>query len=163
MLNRRVLLGTLALALAAATPACKSPAAQKEAATAAPAPTAAVVVDTGQRQLTFRVELARTEAEREQGLMYRQKLDADAGMLFLFERSFPQTFWMKNTLIPLDMIFIAPDHEIVGIVANAEPLTTTTRGVRTPSQFVLEIGGGLSARLGIREGQHVEFRGVEGY
>jgi hypothetical protein len=152
------------LALFAVAPAgCKSPAAQKEAAVGAPAPAAAVVVETGERQLTFRVEVARTEAEREQGLMYRQKLDADAGMIFLFERSFPQTFWMKNTLIPLDMLFISSDRKIVGIVANAEPLTLTTRGVRTPSQFVLEIGGGLSAKLGIREGQQVQFRGVEGY
>jgi uncharacterized membrane protein (UPF0127 family) len=162
VLSRRALLGIVTFALAA-LPACKNPVAQKEAATAPPAPTAAVVVDTGQRQLNFRVELARTEAEREQGLMYRQKLDADAGMLFLFERAFPQTFWMKNTLIPLDMIFIATDRKIVGIVANAEPLTLTTRGVSTPSQFVLEIGGGLSAKLGIREGQHVLFRGVDGY
>jgi uncharacterized membrane protein (UPF0127 family) len=162
VLSRRALLGILALFVAGAPAACKSPAAQKEAATG-PGPTAGVVVDTGDRQVTFRVEIARTEAEREQGLMYRQKLDADAGMLFLFERAFPQTFWMKNTLIPLDMLFISTDHKIVGIVANAEPLTLTTRGVRTPSQFVLEIGGGLAAKLGIREGQQVQFRGVDGY
>jgi uncharacterized membrane protein (UPF0127 family) len=164
VLSRRALVGLLAtLAFGALAPAaCKSPAAQKEA-SATPAPTAAVVVDTGERQVSFRVELARTEAEREQGLMYRQKLDADAGMLFLFERSFPQTFWMKNTLIPLDMLFITSDHKIAGIVANAEPLTLTTRGVGKPSQFVLEINGGLSAKLGIREGQAVQFRGVDGY
>jgi uncharacterized membrane protein (UPF0127 family) len=68
---------------------------------------------------------------------------------------------MKNTLIPLDMIFISADHAIVGIVANAEPLTLTARGVSEPSQFVLEIGGGLAARLGIQQGQRVQFRGVD--
>jgi uncharacterized membrane protein (UPF0127 family) len=72
-----------------------------------------------------------------------------------------QTFWMKNTLIPLDMIFIGSDYAIVGVVENAQPLTLIARSVGEPSQYVLEIGGGLSARLGIRAGQHVELRGVE--
>ena len=94
--------------------------------------------------------------------MYRARLAPDAGMLFLFENSFVQTFWMKNTLIPLDMIFIAADHSIVGIVANAQPLTLTARSVGEPSQYVLEIGGGLAARLGIRAGARVDFHGVDG-
>jgi uncharacterized membrane protein (UPF0127 family) len=166
VLLRRAVLGILALAVAgaaAALPACKNSGGQRQIPSAAPAgvPSAAVVIDTGQRQVTFRVELARTEEERERGLMYREKLAADAGMLFLFERSMPQTFWMKNTLIPLDMIFLSPARVIVGVVANAEPLTLTARGVAEPSQYVLEIGGGLAARLGIRVGQRVELRGVE--
>jgi len=157
---------TVALALAAGValvPACKNSGGPRPATGLAPADalTASVVVDTGERQLTFRVELARTPEERERGLMYRDKLAADAGMLFIFERPAPQTFWMKNTLIPLDMIFIGADRTIVGIVENAEPLTLTPRGVPEPSQFVLEIGGGLSARLGIRAGQHVLFRGFD--
>jgi uncharacterized membrane protein (UPF0127 family) len=164
VLSRRALLGLLALALAAPLPACKSPGAQREATGAAPGEaSAAVVIDTGARKVTFRVELARTDAEREKGLMYRQKLDADAGMLFLFERTAMQTFWMKNTLIPLDMIFIRPDRTIAGIVEKAEPLTLSPRGVGEPTQFVLEIGGGLAAQVGIRAGQRVEFRGVDGF
>ena len=110
------------------------------------------------------MELARTEAEREQGLMYRQKLDADAGMLFLFERAFPQTFWMKNTLIPLDMIFIGDRSKIAGIVANAEPLTRRRAAVDALAVRAGGSGGGLSAKLGIREGQQVQFRRpVDGY
>lgn len=155
---------TLALVLAAATvslPSCKNSGAPRPATGIADASSASVVIDTEARQLTFLVELARTPDERERGLMFREHLAPDAGMLFVFEHSSPQTFWMKNTLIPLDMIFISPEKEIVGIVANAEPLTLTARGVFEPSQFVLEIGGGLSARLGIRKGQRLQFRGID--
>jgi uncharacterized membrane protein (UPF0127 family) len=157
---RRTLLCAL-LSFVAGSSACRSSAGPRQTASAAPADAlaSAVVVDTGDRKITFRVELARTEPEREKGLMYRDRLAADAGMLFLFERASMLTFWMKNTLIPLDMIFIGPDRSIVGVVANAEPLTLMPRGVNEPSQYVLEIGGGLAARLGIRAGERVDFRG----
>jgi hypothetical protein len=79
-------------------------------------------------------------------------------MLFISEIAAPQVFWMKNTLIPLDMIFIGADWRIAGIVENAEPQTLTAREVAAPSQYVLEIGGGLSARYGIRAGQLVDFQ-----
>ena len=92
--------------------------------------------------------------------MYRQHLDADAGMLFINDAPSPLVFWMKNTLIPLDMIFIGSDRRIVGIVENAEPQTETPRRVEGVSQYVLEIGGGLSAKLGIRAGQQVSFQGI---
>jgi len=92
--------------------------------------------------------------------MFRKSMDADAGMLFVSENERPHVFWMKNTLIPLDMIFIGANRRIVGIVQNAEPQSLTGRQVDGPSQYVLEIGGGLSASLGIRAGQFVEFRGV---
>jgi uncharacterized protein len=143
--------------------ACKNSGGQRQTAAAGPGDTtpATVVVDTGERKLTFRVELARTEPEREKGLMYRDHLAADTGMLFFFERPSIQTFWMKNTLIPLDMIFIGADHTIAGIVANAEPLTLTARSVNETSQYVLEIGGGLAARLGIHAGEPVDFHGVD--
>ena len=114
----------------------------------------------GGRTVPFRVELARTEAEREQGLMYRDRMDVDAGMLFVFEREAPLTFWMKNTFIPLDMIFIGVDRHIVGIVENAEPRTLSARRVAGVSEYVLEINGGLSAKLGIRPGAAVDFSGV---
>jgi uncharacterized membrane protein (UPF0127 family) len=150
------------MASGASLPACKNSGGQKQTASAArsDAAAAAVVIDIGERQIAFRVELARTPEERERGLMYRDRLLADAGMLFLFERPSLQTFWMKNTPLPLDMIFISADRAIVGIVANAEPHTLTARSVNEPSQYVLEIGGGLAASLGIRAGQRVEFRGV---
>jgi uncharacterized membrane protein (UPF0127 family) len=161
--NLRVSPLLLALALAVSGAACKNSAGQRQTASAGPseAPASTVVVDTGDRRVTFNVELARTEPEREKGLMFREHLASDAGMLFLFERPSVQAFWMKNTLIPLDMVFIGADHAVVGVVANAQPLTLTARTVGEPSQYVLEIGGGLAARLGIRAGSRVEFRGVE--
>jgi len=153
----------MALAAALGGGACKNSAGQRQTASAGPAEaaTSTVVVDTGERQITFHVELARTEPEREKGLMFREHLAPDAGMLFLFEVPMVQTFWMKNTLIPLDMIFIGRDRSIVGVVANAQPLTLTARSVGEPSQYVLEIGGGLAARLGIRAGQRVAFHGMD--
>jgi uncharacterized protein len=121
-----------------------------------------VSVRGGRLSVPFRVEVARTEAERNQGLMYRKHLASDAGMLFIFERPSPLTFWMKNTLIPLDMIFIGGDRRVVGIVENAEPLTLTARRVEGLAQYVLEINGGMSAQLGIQVGAPVAFNGVAG-
>jgi uncharacterized membrane protein (UPF0127 family) len=144
-----------------ALPGCKNSGAPRPAAGLTDAAAASVVIETDQGQHTFTVELARTEEQRERGLMFRKYLGADAGMLFLFEHSAPQTFWMKNTFIPLDMIFISTDRQIVGIVANAEPQTLTGRGVREPSQYVLEINGGRAAELGIRVGQQGQFHGVD--
>jgi uncharacterized protein len=120
-----------------------------------------VVLPVAGREVTFRVELARTPEEHER-LMYRAHLDADAGMLFLFDRPALLTFWMKNTLIPLDMLFLDGDRKIVGIVENAEPQTLTSRQVSAPAQYVLEIGGGLSARLGIRPGVTAQFHDMGG-
>jgi uncharacterized membrane protein (UPF0127 family) len=144
------------VAAAALLAACKTGGGQRStpdgaAATAAPL----VVVETPERRIPFKVELARTSEERERGLMYRDHLAVDAGMLFVFERPTLLTFWMKNTLIPLDMIFIDTDRRIVGIVAEAQPQTLFARRVDQPSQYVLEIGGGVAARLGIRAGQRV--------
>jgi len=119
-----------------------------------------LTIDTAKGPQHFAVELATTPAQMELGLMYRESLPADAGMLFVYPSEQPVAFWMKNTLIPLDMLFIGADRRIVGIVASAEPQTETTRSVGLPSQYVLEIGGGLSGQLGIRPGQLVDFQGV---
>jgi uncharacterized membrane protein (UPF0127 family) len=157
-----LVLGAALLSLGGA--ACKNSAGQRQTASAGPggALPAMVVVHADGRDVNFQVELARTEPEREKGLMFRERLAPDAGMLFLFDQSGVQTFWMKNTLIPLDMVFIAPDLSIVGVVPDAQPLTLTARSVGRPSQYVLEIGGGLAARLGIRAGERVDFHGVDG-
>jgi uncharacterized membrane protein (UPF0127 family) len=130
--------------------------------TVAAVPSGPVVIlhAAGGRVLPIRVEVARTDAERERGLMYRNHLDPNAGMLFMFDRDGPLTFWMKNTLIPLDMIFIDRDKRIVGIVDNAIPETETPRRVEGQSRFVLEVGGGLSRRLGVAPGSVVEFQGL---
>ena len=124
-------------------------------------PSVAIPIDDG--ELLFRVELAVTPNERARGLMYREKLGADDGMLFLFDRTQRQSFWMKNTLIPLDMIFIDARGTIVGIVENAEPLTTESRSVNAPSKYVLELNGGTCRKLGIREGALVRFIDIPGH
>ena len=135
---------------------------------AAPAPTPVVATPTvvlhgtGGRTISVRVELARSEAERTRGLMFRNHLEPDAGMLFLFPQPAPLAFWMKNTLIPLDMLFLDRDRRVVGIVENAAPETETPRRVDGDSQYVLEVGGGLTRQWGVTAGSTVEFRGLPG-
>jgi uncharacterized membrane protein (UPF0127 family) len=121
-----------------------------------------VIIATQQgREITFDVEIADTPTKRELGLQYRRDLAADRGMIFLFPHEAEQTFWMKNTPIPLDMIFINSDHRIVGIAEQAVPFSLDPRSVGRPSQFVLEINGGLSKRYGIKPGNSVRFRGIQ--
>ena len=106
------------------------------------------------------VSLARTEAERERGLMYVNYLPVDDGMLFIFDDEQLLTFWMKNTLIPLDMIFIHTDLTVAGVVANAKPLSLDTRGVNEPSRYVLEVNGGWAAAHGVTSGTKVRFENI---
>jgi uncharacterized membrane protein (UPF0127 family) len=114
-----------------------------------------VVVDTASGPKSFGVEVAEDEASREQGMMFRTGLKPDRGMLFDFHTPQPVTFWMKNCLISLDMIFIRADGVIANIHANAKPGDTTLLPSDGPILGVLEIGGGLSAKLGIRPGDKV--------
>jgi len=107
--------------------------------------------------VVIEAEVADDPAERSRGLMHRTCLGDRRGMLFLFPQAAQQAFWMKNTLISLDMIFIRSDRTVLGVVAEAEPETLTSRRVPGRSQFVLEIAGGEAARLGIEAGQRVEF------
>ena len=106
------------------------------------------------------LEVAATPAERERGLMYRSSLAEGRGMLFVFDQDGNHTFWMRNTLIPLDMLFIARDGTVVGIHANATPLSTANIAVGKPSRYVLEVPGGWTARHGIAVGARVELRGL---
>ena len=103
----------------------------------------------------FQVELALTNVQRSQGLMHRKKLAPGDGMLFIFPDSNRRSFWMRNTIISLDIIFIAADGHIVNIVAEAEPLTDTPRPSTGPAKAVLEIVGGRAAELGITPGDIV--------
>jgi len=118
------------------------------------------ITTVGGRELTFQIEVADTPAKRELGLQYRRDLAVDRGMIFLFPAESEHSFWMKNTPIPLDMIFISKDLKIVGIVEQAVPFSTDSRSVPGASQFVLEINGGLSKRYGIKAGDSVRFRGL---
>jgi len=102
------------------------------------------------------VELALTRVQQSRGLMYRKDLPEDAGMLFVFPETEVRTFWMKNTVLPLDMIFIGEDLRIVGIVEDAVPFTETSRSVGKPSRYVLEVHAGFCKRHGIAAGDRVE-------
>lgn len=103
----------------------------------------------------FTVELASTPEERAQGLMFRKALAPDAGMLFDFKELGPVAMWMKNTLIPLDMLFIARDGRIVRIAERTVPLSLTPIPSGEPVLAVLEVNSGTAARLGVRPGDRV--------
>jgi uncharacterized membrane protein (UPF0127 family) len=103
-------------------------------------------------QVRFSVEVADTPSARSQGLMHRESLPRSAGMLFVYERPRPVAFWMRNTLIPLDIIFMDRSGTVQRVHANAVPLDETSIEGGDDIQFVLEINGGLSERLGITEG-----------
>ncbi|SFR49208.1 DUF192 domain-containing protein [Litoreibacter janthinus] len=110
--------------------------------------------------ISFRVEIADDFQERATGLMNRDSLPMLSGMLFVYERPQPLAFWMRNTLIPLDMIFVEPTGKVAKIHANAVPLDETAISGGDGLTHVLEIGGGLAAKFGISEGdilQHSSF------
>ena len=103
----------------------------------------------------FTVEIADTEAAREKGLMFRKSLAAGQGMLFDFHREAPVGFWMKNTYIPLDMIFIRGNGSIANIAENAKPLSEAVIPSDGPVLAVLEVAGGTARKLGMARGDHV--------
>jgi uncharacterized protein len=119
-----------------------------------------VFIATPGGEVAVRVEVVSTPPTIQRGLMYRQHLPLDAGMLFLMEEEREHTFYMRNTLIPLDMIFIARDLTIAGIVENAEPRTETLRTVGKPSLYVLEVNGGWTRSHQVVAGAKVRFDSV---
>jgi len=154
-----------ALAVAVALAACRaepaSNASQPVPPPAAPSGLEVVplTIHSGERVHRFMIEVARTPEQQEQGLMFRERLGADEGMIFPFSFPRPASFWMRNTLIPLDMLFIREDGTIARIAANTVPLseeTVTSRGELVAA--VLELRGGRAAELGIAEGDRVEWR-----
>jgi len=115
-----------------------------------------VVIKTSSGPVTFHAEIADTQASQETGLMFRTSMDADHGMLFeLSHEPAVIQFWMKNTLIPLDMVFIGQKGDVVGIVKNAVPKSLTPVGPDAPVTAVLEINGGVADKLGIKTGDKV--------
>lgn len=155
MSARRGLLAVLVLL----TAACSSPlAAQAE--TPAPAQKLALAplkVETAKGALKFQVEIADTEPARNRGLMFRTSLADDRGMLFIFDEVQPATFWMKNTVIPLDIIFIKADGRILNIAPMATPYSEKVVPSAGPVKTVLELRGGRAAELGIQPGDKVVF------
>lgn len=119
-----------------------------------------VVLHTGGGEVPVTVELARTPAQQSLGLMYRKELGASAGMLFMFDTTVEHPFWMKNTVLPLDMIYLGEDKKIVGIVKDAVPFTTTSRTVGVPSRYVLEVNAGFSEKHGVKTGDEATFENI---
>jgi hypothetical protein len=165
-MTSRFRLGLLAACLLVALPsACQR---ARDAAPPAPSDVAkrlTVTITSGNGAHQFVVEVARTAAEQEQGLMYRTDIGDNAGMLFA---PYPPdggparqaNFWMKNTPSPLDIIFIRPDHTITRIAENAVPFDETPIPSGEPVSAVLEVKGGRTGDLGIQEGDKVSWTGA---
>jgi uncharacterized membrane protein (UPF0127 family) len=120
-------------------------------------PTAPLTIVTAGGPQKFTVEVATTPAQMEQGLMFRRNLAADAGMIFDFKESSQATMWMKDTLIPLDMLFVDAHGRIVNIHERAVPQSLETIAAAAPVRAVIELNGGTAARLAIKPGDEVKF------
>jgi len=137
---------------------CRPAEAVRASQAAAAADTIPLNIHTAKAVRAFRVEVARTPEEQSRGLMYRTALAPDAGMIFPFDPPRPASFWMRNTYIPLDMLFIRADGTIAVIAANTTPLSLAPVESGEPVAAVLEIAGGQSAALGIHEGDRVSWK-----
>ncbi len=118
-------------------------------------PREALVIATDGGLREFQVEIADDGQERSRGLMFRREMADDAGMLFDFGAEQPVDFWMENTYIPLDMLFIKEDGTVASIAERTTPLSRRTVPSGSPVRYVLEINGGLSDELGISPGDKV--------
>lgn len=148
MLTRRAVFPLLVF-LAAAVP---GPAAEPQ--PQQPATSELTIVSAGGRH-RFTVEIAETPAQMQQGLMFRETLAADAGMLFDYKQPTMATMWMRNTLIPLDMLFVDANGRIVNIRERAVPRSDEVIAAAAPVLAVIELNGGTAARLGIKPGDRV--------
>lgn len=109
---------------------------------------------------SFMVEVADTDRERQYGLMCRRSLAADRGMLFVFPSARPQVFWMRNTLIPLDIIYIGANGKVVSISRNVRPLDENGAPSIGPAKFVLELAAGRAGQIGLLPGDRVNHRAL---
>jgi uncharacterized membrane protein (UPF0127 family) len=146
--RRALLVALLAGGLLAGAPAIVKPPARLE----------ALEIVTGKGRVRFQVEIAATPAQQKRGLMFRESLAPDRGMLFTYAKPRPAAFWMKNTLIPLDIIYIAPNGRVLSIARNARPHDETPIASGGMVLGVLEIAGGRAAQLGVLPGDRVMHR-----
>lgn len=146
----KTLLAAFALLLIAAGPV------RAQEAPAVPFKASELTIETAAgKSFHFTIELALTPEQQQRGLMFREKMAPDAGMLFVFGQAGPQAFWMKNTLIPLDMIFIRTDGTIANILEKVPPQTLDPRSSDGPAKAVLELNGGIARFLDIKPGDRV--------
>ena len=114
-----------------------------------------LTIQTADKTYSFFTEVAVSQAAKEQGLMFRQSIAADHAMLFVFKPPEKVQMWMKDTVIPLDMIFVRSDGSIISIAENAKPESLDVIGAPEPVADVIEVAGGLAQKLGIHAGDHV--------
>jgi len=150
---RRLLTGLMCLA------ACHSEAADKPS-EVPKLSRGAVRFETVRGPWVVKVEIAADDATRARGLMFRRSLEPDHGMLFVFPGSEEHSFWMHNTELALDLIFLDEGRSVVGVVANAAPRTDTARTVGKPSRYVVEVAGGEAAAHAVGPGTRAVFIGV---
>ncbi|MBK9030549.1 MAG: DUF192 domain-containing protein [Myxococcales bacterium] len=124
-------------------------------------PTAAITLAGTAGTTVVHAEVVKSPGRVQKGLMYRKFLADDAGMLFLMGDVDDHHFWMHNTLIALDIMFIGEDLKVVGILENMQPLDERSRGVGAPSLYVLEVNGGWAKAHGVAAGTQVTFDGVD--
>ncbi len=113
--------------------------------------------DNKQQLKKIDIELAENDEERMQGLMYRRSMDDTKGMLFIFEQEENQSFWMKNTVIPLDIMYVNSKMEIVKIFKNTIPFSEKSLPSEKPAIYVVEVNGGYCDKYGIKEGDIIRF------
>jgi uncharacterized protein len=151
----RILARQLVMALLFAAPACAATGPQSG------LPTETITIDTRTGAHPFTVEVAADDQSRETGLMFRTSMPPDAGMLFDFHQPQDVAFWMENTIIPLDMLFVRADGTIARIAANAVPYSRAQIPSGEAVKLVIEINGGRAAALGIGAGMKVHARETE--
>lgn len=122
--------------------------------------TAPLTFHTAKGSFAFSVEIADTDAAREKGLMFRTELAPDAGMIFDFRQTQPVYFWMQNTLIPLDMVFVSAEGVVAGVHSDAQPMDRTIIPSPAPVRFVVEVAGGRAAAIGLAPGDRMDFARV---
>ncbi len=121
-------------------------------------PRSEIVFHTADGLVRITAQVASTSRQRQKGLMFTKHLDDSEGMLFVFEKEEPLAFWMKNTYIPLDMIFLDSRRTVVGVVEGAIPFDTSPRGIGRPARYVIEVPAGFVSAHKISTGTKVEWK-----
>lgn len=150
----------LLIALSGALGGWFSPAKADGQAMILPVDPAPLVVETRAGNRGFRIEIAEDAGERARGLMFREQMDDDHGMLFVFEQTGPVGFWMKNTPLPLDLIFIGEDGRVRAVLPG-EPFSEAAISPGVPVRFVLEVKAGIAEKAGIDEGDRVSHPSID--
>jgi uncharacterized membrane protein (UPF0127 family) len=146
-----------AFAILVCMAACHSEAATAPAPAPKSAPTGSIRFETTRGPWVVKVEIVSDDASRQRGLMFRRDLPVNTGMLFVFQSSDDHNFWMHNTLISLDLIFLGDDRAVVGVYPSAPPQNDAPRGVGKPSRYVIEVSAGEALAHGVGPGTHVAF------